>query len=47
MNTPPKPKRNKRLLKKSDHVGGAMIEKDSEILDAPKLNRHGLSINDL
>lgn len=47
MTPPPKPKRNKRLQKKSDHICGPLVERSSDLLDAPKLNKHGLAITDL
>lgn len=46
MNKDKKP-RNKRLLKKAEHVGGAMVESDVSIIDGPKLNRHGLALTDM
>lgn len=40
------PKRNKRRMKGKSHIGGAMIERETSILDGEKLDKHGLSLRD-
>ena len=46
MEDKPKPKRNKRLLSKGKHVGGALIERETSILDGDELDKRGLSLRD-
>ena len=46
MERTPSPKRNKRLMKGTSHVGGAMVEREISLLDGRKLDKHGLSLRD-
>lgn len=42
----PSPKRNKRLMTGSTHVGGAMIEREISLMDGLKMDKHGLTLRD-
>ncbi len=46
MEPAPTPKKNKRLMHGSSHVGGAMVERERSILDGLKLDKHGLTLRD-
>lgn len=37
---------NPRLKNTINHVGGAMIKRESSILDGEELDKHGLSLRD-
>lgn len=42
----PSPKKNKRLMHGSSHVGGAMVEREVSIMDGLKMDKHGLTLRD-
>jgi len=46
MEQAPSPKRNKRLIKGTSHVGGAMITREVSLMDGLKLDKHGLTLRD-
>ena len=46
MEQAPSPKRNKRLMSGTFHVGGAMVEREVSLLDGVKMDKHGLTLQD-
>ena len=46
MERAPSPKRNKRLMKGTSHVGGAMVEREISLIDGLTLDKHGLTLRD-
>jgi len=46
MEQAPSPKRNKRLMKGTSHVGGAMVVREVSLLDGLKLDKYGLTLGD-
>ena len=42
----PSPKKNKRLMHHSSHVGGALIEREISIMDGLAMDKHGLTLRD-
>lgn len=46
MERAPSPKKNKRLMHGSSHVGGAMVEREVSIMDGLKMDKHGLTLRD-
>ncbi len=46
MERAPSPKKNKRLMHGTLHVGGAMVEKEVSLLDGVTMDKHGLTLRD-
>jgi len=46
MEQAPSPNINKRLMTGSSHVGGAMVARETSILDGLKMDKHGLTLRD-